>query len=96
MIDSCTSRGVERKTAIYAPEMPRTSLLLLNRIRASSSAGSTASSTDTTASSSVYSMPCIKKAAYLGKKEKLKKLAGLMFLKRLLHHIGTASFLFLR
>ena len=31
--------------------------------------------------------------AYFGKKEKLKKLAGLMSVKRLLHHIGTASFL---
>ena len=41
MIDSCTSSGVERKTAMYAPEMPRTKRFLLRRIIASSSAGIT-------------------------------------------------------
>jgi hypothetical protein len=33
-------------------------------------------------------MPWTKKAAYFGRKEKLKKLAELMSVKRLLHHIG--------
>lgn len=53
MIESCTSSGVERKIAMYAPEMPRTNLFLLRRMNASSSAGMTASRTEMTASSSV-------------------------------------------
>ena len=93
-MDSCTSRGVDRKTAMYAPDRLRTKRFLLSRIRASSRAGTTASATDTTASSRVYSMPWMKNTPYLGRKEKLKKLAGLMSVNRLLHHIGRVlSFL---
>ena len=92
MMDSCTSSGVERNSAIYAPARPLTSRFLLSRIRASSRAGMIASSTETTASRSVYSMPCTKKAAYFGRKEKLKKLAGLASVKRLLHHMSMVPF----
>ena len=91
MIDSCTSIGVERNTAMYAPEMVLTTLFLLRRISASSIAGMTARLTETIASSSVYSTPCTKKTPYFGRNEKLKKLAGLMSLNRLLHHMNDVS-----
>ena len=94
MMDSCTSMGVERNTAIYAPDSHRTGLTLLRRISASSRAGITASSTDTTASSSVYSMPRTKAVPYLGRKEKLKKSEGRISVNRLLHHIRGQSFLY--
>ena len=93
MIDSCTSSGVDRKRAMYAPEMLRTMRFLLSRISASSSAGMMASRTDTTASSSVYSSPRTNDVAYLGRKEKLKKFALFMSTNRLLHHIEYGSFL---
>ena len=92
MMDSCTSMGVERNTAIYAPANHLTGLILLRRIMASSSAGITASSTDTTASSSVYSKPRTKAAPYLGRNEKLKKLVLSMLTNRSFHDIDEASF----
>ncbi len=91
-MDSCTSMGVERNTAIYAPANHLMGLTLLRRIIASSSAGITASSTDTTASSRVYSMPRIKATPYLGRNEKLKKSEGRISVNRLLHHIRGQSF----
>ena len=91
-MDSCTSIGVERNTAIYAPASHLMGLFLLRRISASSRAGTTASSTETTASSNVYSMPRTKAVPYLGKKEKLKKSDGRMFSNRLLHHMASVSF----
>ena len=92
-MDSCTSRGVERKRAMYAPEILLMNLFLLSRIRASSRAGITARATDTTASSRVYARPCRKYPAYAGRKEKLKKLVLLIFSNRLFHHISGQSFL---
>ena len=49
--------GVERNTAIYAPERPRTSLFLDRRISARHRAGMTATATDTTDKSRVYTTP---------------------------------------
>ena len=90
MIESCTSSGVERKTAIYAPETARTRRFLLRRMNASSSAGRTASATDTTASRSVYPSACKKYTPYFGRKEKLINDAGDIPTKRLLHRVARS------
>lgn len=73
MIDSCTSSGVDRKRAMYAPEMLRTMRFLLSRISASSSAGMMASRTDTTASSSVYSSPSHERRRVFGQEGEIEE-----------------------
>ena len=74
------------------PGEPAHRLFRLRRMRASPNAGRMASSTDTTASSRVYSMPRTKAVPYLGRKEKLKKSVGSMSVNRSLHHMGVISF----
>ena len=81
---------MERNAEIYAPETVFTILFFESLISASIRAGITAIATETTDRSRVYSMPCTKKLAYFGRKEKLKKLDGDMFLKSSVHHIGIS------
>ena len=92
-MDSCTSRGVERKTAMYAPERPFMNLLLLSRIRASSRAGITEKATVTTASSGVEALPGRDYPHEAGRVVELKKLVRLTFSNNLVHHMGKSSFL---
>ena len=88
---SCTISGVERNAAMYAPASHLTGLILLSRISASSNAGSTASATDTTERSRVYSTPCTKNERYFGKNEKFRKCDGGRSPKRVSHIAAVYS-----